>query len=213
MVRTQLAARGITDPRVLAAMGRVPRERFVPEAAQVRAYDDHAMGIGHGQTISQPFMVAVMTQALELRGDERVLEVGTGSGYQTAVLAELAAEVRSVELVPELARAAADVLSALGYRHAHVRQGDGSQGWPEEAPYDAILVTAAAPAAPPALLEQLSDEGGILVAPVGSREVQQLVRIERTGTTFSSTTSTHCRFVPLLGVEGWRDELDDRSRG
>ena len=205
MVRTQIKDRGVTSPRVLDAMSRVPRERFLPEGSRSHAYADHALSIGHHQTISQPYMVAVMTAALGLEGTERVLEVGTGSGYQAAVLAELAARVVTVERIPELAQAASLLLAELGYANVGVRVGDGTLGWPEDAPFDAILVTAGAPAAPPALLDQLSDDGGILVAPVGSRDHQHLVRILREGTEFTSTNFTGCRFVPLLGQEGWKD--------
>ncbi|HSW31486.1 MAG TPA: protein-L-isoaspartate(D-aspartate) O-methyltransferase [Longimicrobiales bacterium] len=203
MVRTHLQGRGVACPRVLAALARVPRERFVPESARSRAYADQALSIGHGQTISQPFMVAVMTQALELQEGARVLEVGTGSGYQAAVLAELAREIWSVELVPELARAAALLLAELGYANVHVRAGDGSLGWPEEAPFDAIVVTAGAPGTPRSLLAQLSPDGGRLVAPVGDRELQYLEIVERRGTEYVTRRSMGCRFVPLLGAEGW----------
>jgi len=205
MVRGQIESRGVTAPRVLDAMARVPRERFVPDAARVRAYADHALGIEHGQTISQPYMVAVMTQALELDGTERVLEVGTGSGYQCAVLAELAREVWSVERIAGLAERAAALLAGLGYRNVHVRTGDGSRGWPEEAPYQAILVTAATPTLPPSLLDQLDPAGGVLVAPVGDRDLQHLAVVERRGTEYVTRHSIGCRFVPLVGEEGWPD--------
>ena len=203
MVRAQLEQRGITSPRVLDAMARVPRERFLPERVRSRAYVDHALSIGHRQTISQPYMVAVMTDFLDLRGAERVLEIGTGSGYQAAVLAELTARVWSVERVPELAREAADRLRALGYGNVQIRAGDGTLGWPEEAPFDAILITAGAPSPPPTLLRQLSEDGGVLVAPVGGRDLQHVVRVRRHGTEFTSATLLGCRFVPLLGREGW----------
>lgn len=204
MVRTQLEGRGVASPRVLDALVRVPRERFVPDVLRSRACGDHALAIGHGQTISQPYMVAAMTQALDLQGSERVLEVGTGSGYQCAVLAELAAEVWSVERIPELADEALALLAGLGYRNVHVRTGDGTLGWPEAAPFDAIVVTAAAPVTPPSLLEQLAD-GGRLVAPVGDRDLQHLVVVERDGTEYRSRHSLGCRFVPLVGEEGWPD--------
>lgn len=203
MVRGQLQSRGVASSRVLDAMERVPRERFVREHDQSRAYADHALPIGHGQTISQPYMVAVMTQALRLEGGERVLEVGTGSGYQCAVLAELAAEVFSVERIAALAEEAAGLLAELGYRNVHVRAGDGSMGWPEEAPFQRILVTAATPRAPDALLRQLSADGGVLVAPVGDRELQHLAVVERHGTEYHTRDSIGCRFVPLLGAQGW----------
>ncbi len=205
MIRAHLQGRGVASAPVLAALERVPRERFVPESARSRAYADQALSIGYGQTISQPYMVAVMTQALELGDGARVLEVGTGSGYQAAVLAELAREVWSVELVPELASAAATLLGELGYTNVHVRAGDGSLGWPEEAPFDAIVVTAGAPGTPRSLLAQLSPDGGRLVAPVGDRELQHLETVERRGTEYITRRSIGCRFVPLLGTEGWPD--------
>lgn len=203
MIRSQLESRGVADPRVLQAMGRVPRERFVPAAARPSAYADHALALHHGQTISQPYMVAVMTEALALTGSEKVLEIGTGSGYQCAVLAELAREVWTVERVPELARDAAALLAALGYGNVHVRTGDGSVGWPEEAPYQAILVTAAAPAVPASLIRQLDGDGGRLVVPVGNRELQHLDVVERRGNDLSTRRSIGCRFVPLVGDEGF----------
>lgn len=205
MVQVQLRDRGVKDARVLAAMGRVPREVFVPPELRSRAYVDHAMAIGHQQTISQPYMVAVMTEALSLSGNERVLEVGTGSGYQCAILAELAREVYSIERIPELAVQAAELLvEDLGYRNVHVRCGDGTLGWPEAAPFQAIIVTAAAPEPPPTLLEQLDPAGGRIAVPVGDQSLQYLVRMQRHGTTFTSERTTACRFVPLLGVEGWK---------
>jgi protein-L-isoaspartate(D-aspartate) O-methyltransferase len=204
MVQAQLRGRGIADPRVLEAMGRVPRERFVPPDVAPRAYVDHALPIGHGQTISQPYMVAVMTEALGLEGGERVLEVGTGSGYQCAVLAELSMAVYSIERIPELKRTAEELLVVeLGYRNVHLRTGDGTVGWPEEAPFQAIIVTAAAPAPPLSLLGQLDPNGGHMVVPVGTQSLQRLVRIERIGHSFTRGEATPCRFVPLLGEEGW----------
>jgi protein-L-isoaspartate(D-aspartate) O-methyltransferase len=203
MIRRQIQSRGLTSPRLLDALARVPRERFVREALRDRAYSDHALGIGHHQTISQPYMVAIMTEALDLRSDERVLEIGTGSGYQCAVLACLAAEVWSIERIPELAREAAERIEALGLENVHVCTGDGSVGWPEASPFDAILVTAAAPAPPPSLLQQLEPDGGRLVAPIGERDLQHLVRIERQGTEFFTDRRIGCRFVPLVGREGW----------
>jgi len=203
MVRSQLRSRGIRDPRVLRAMSHVPRDRFVPEERRHRAYADHALMLSHGQTISQPFMVAVMTEALGLRGEERALEVGTGSGYQSAVLAELCAEVWTVERVEGLAEDAALLLADLGYGNVEVQVGDGSLGWPEAAPFDAILVTAGAPAPPPSLLDQLDPEGGRLVVPVGGPNLQNVLRVTRSGTEFTTDEMTACRFVPLLGAEGW----------
>jgi protein-L-isoaspartate(D-aspartate) O-methyltransferase len=202
MVHKQLESRGIRDPKVLAALRRVPRHRFVDAALQSRAYDDHALPIGAGQTISQPYMVALMTQALELQGGEKILEIGTGSGYQTAVLAEFSPRVFSIERDPELARAAASRLSALGYANAILKTGDGSLGWPEHAPFDRIIVTAGAPAIPPALLEQLADPGR-LVVPVGDRELQTLEVVDLRDGKLSRRRLVECAFVPLVGEEGW----------
>jgi protein-L-isoaspartate(D-aspartate) O-methyltransferase len=203
MVRLQVEARDVRDRRVLAAMGRVPRHLFVPPGSQAAAYDDHPLAIGHGQTISQPFIVAFMTEALGLRGHERVLEVGTGSGYQAAILAELCAEVFSVERIPELAEGARKVLAELGYSNVTVRTGDGSEGWAGKGPFDAIIVTAAAPEVPAALRDQLADNG-LLVLPVGDiRGAQELVVISKVGDSFSMRASIGCRFVPLLGRGGF----------
>lgn len=207
MVKAQLRSRGVVDPRVLDAMGRVPRERFVPPRFATRAYADHALSIGHHQTISQPYMVAIMTEALALCGTERVLEIGTGSGYQCAILAELAREVFSVERIPDLARDAEELLvHELRYSNVRIRAGDGTLGWPEAGPFDAIIVTAAAPEAPPALLEQLTGDGGRMIVPVGSQSLQRIDHIRRHGTVFDHETSTPCRFVPLVGLQGWRDD-------
>ena len=207
MVREQIQSRGITDPRVLDALSAVPRERFVAEAVRPRAYSDHALGIAHGQTISQPYMVASMTAALELEPTDRVLEIGTGSGYQCAVLSRLAAEVWSVERIPELADdARALLLDELECDNVHIRAGDGTLGWPEQAPFDAILVTAAAPAVPPPLLRQLDPAGGRLVAPIGDRYLQRVQIVHRTGTEYVMEEATACRFVPLLGAAGWPTE-------
>jgi len=203
MIQTQIRARGVTAPRVLEALARVPRERFVQPEARTRAYSDHALGIGHHQTISQPYMVAIMTATLAPGPDERILEIGTGSGYQAAILACLAKEVWTVERIRELAETARERLAGLGFPDVHVRTGDGSVGWPEAAPFDAILVTAGAPAPPPSLLAQLDPEGGRMVIPVGGRDLQHLVRVERHGTEFVSDRTVGCRFVPLVGDEGW----------
>jgi protein-L-isoaspartate(D-aspartate) O-methyltransferase len=203
MVRLQLETRDIRDARVLSAMRRVPRHLFVPPGSRAAAYEDHPIPIGRGQTISQPYIVAFMTEALELRGKERVLEIGTGSGYQTAILAELCAEVFTVERVPELAERARGILSELGYDNVSVRTGDGSEGWPERAPFDAIIVTAAAPEVPPMLRGQMVDNG-LLVLPVGDiRGSQELVVVRRIGASTSVRTSIGCRFVPLLGRGGF----------
>lgn len=202
MVEHQLRRRGISDERVLRAMARVPRELFVPEDLRQYAYEDGALPIGHGQTISQPFIVATICALLSLDGHERVLDVGTGSGYQAAVLAELAAEVVTVERVPELAEGARAALAEAGYERVDVRIGDGSLGIPERAPFAAIAVAAAAPSVPPALYSQL-EEGGRLVVPRGSRLGQELVLVERTADGPRERASLACRFVPLLGEDGF----------
>lgn len=202
MVQEQIAARGVRDPRVLEAMRRVPRHFFVPEAYRHLAYSDGPLPIGHGQTISQPYIVARMTELLALQGDEKVLEIGTGSGYQAAILAHLAREVHTIERVPELAQQAAERLRALGLTQVTVHQGDGSGGLPEEAPFDAILVTAAAPEVPRPLLAQLRD-GGRLVLPVGTRGVQYLERWTRQGKQYRRERLEPVAFVPLVGEYGW----------
>jgi protein-L-isoaspartate(D-aspartate) O-methyltransferase len=204
MVEHQLRGRGITDERVLVAMGRVPRERFLPEEVRRFAYEDGALPIGRGQTISQPFIVATICQLLELEGGERVLDVGTGSGYQAAVLAELAAEVVTIERVPELAARARAALADAGYERVEVLAGDGSRGVPERAPFDAIAVAAATPEVPPALYEQLA-LGGRLVLPRGSRWGQDLVVVSRSSEGPLERASIPCRFVPLVGDQGFSD--------
>lgn len=204
MVHRQLEDRGIRDERVLDAMAKVPRHQFVDAALQSRAYGDHALPIGAGQTISQPYMVALMTEALQLSGGEKVLEIGTGSGYQTAVLAEFTQRLFSIERSTELSRAAAAKLAELGYSNVILKTGDGTLGLPEHAPYDRILVTAGAPEIPPTLFRQLAP-GGILVIPVGDREIQTLeVMIKRDDGEALSKRLIECAFVPLLGREGWR---------
>ncbi len=180
----------------------MPRHVFVPPDLVDEAYEDHPLSIGKGQTISQPYIVALMTEALELEGNEKVLEVGTGSGYQTAILAELAREVYSIERIPELARDAERRLEDLGYTNVHIKVGNGTLGWPEEAPFDAIMVTAGAPKVPGPLKAQLAD-GGRLVIPVGSEFHQVLYRVKRQKDTFSEEALTSCVFVPLVGEEGW----------
>ena len=202
MVERQLRRRGISDERVLAAMARVPRELFVPESLRTYAYDDGALPIGYRQTISQPFVVATICSLLALEGHERVLDVGTGSGYQAAVLAELAAEVVTIERIPELADAAAQALAQADYANVDVRVGDGSLGVPERAPFDGIAVAAAAPSVPPALFAQLA-EGGRIVVPRGTRWGQELVLVVRTAAGPVERTSIPVRFVPLLGDEGF----------
>jgi protein-L-isoaspartate(D-aspartate) O-methyltransferase len=201
MVKEQIQARGVTDERVLAAMEKVPRHEFIPGAGKDHAYEDHPVPIGHGQTISQPYIVAVMTELAELDGDARVLEVGTGSGYQAAVLAEVAGAVYTVEIVQPLAERARALLGELGYTKVQVRHGDGYRGWPEEAPFDAILVTAAPPRIPEPLKAQLA-VGGRLVIPVGDRH-QELLVIQRTASGYAERTVFPVRFVPMTGeVQG-----------
>jgi protein-L-isoaspartate(D-aspartate) O-methyltransferase len=202
MVERQLRRRGIRDERVLAAMGRVPRELFVPGESRRRAYADSALPIGFGQTISQPFVVAAMCELLGLSGDERVLDVGTGSGYAAAVLAELAAEVTSIERVPELAAHARAALAEAGHPEVEVRVGDGSLGAPDRAPFHGIAVAAAAPVTPPTLYAQLR-EGGRLVLPRGDLDAQELVLVVRTPEGAAETRAIPCRFVPLIGEEGF----------
>jgi protein-L-isoaspartate(D-aspartate) O-methyltransferase len=197
MVATQIAARGVRDPLTLAAMRKVPRHLFVPASGVGQAYDDHPLPIGHGQTISQPYIVGFMTEALGLRGGESVLEVGTGSGYQAAVLSEIAATVHTIEIVAPLAEEAAERLRRLGYANVTVRAGDGYLGWPEAAPFDAIMVTAAAPRVPEPLKQQLKD-GGRLVLPLGD-EWQELVVVTRRGESFDETRVLPVRFVPMTG--------------
>ncbi len=209
MVETQIARRGIRDPRVLEAMRRVPRHRFVPPDQADAAYQDRPLPIGLGQTISQPYMVALMTECLQLTGDENVLEVGAGSGYQAALLAELARQVTSVERHALLAEHARQVLAELGYANVTVVVGDGTLGWPAHAPYDAIIVTAGAPRVPQALKDQLAD-GGRLVIPVGSGGFQSLLRITRQGARFKEEDFGGCVFVPLIGAQGWGE---DERRG
>ncbi|MGZ8783515.1 MAG: protein-L-isoaspartate(D-aspartate) O-methyltransferase [Gaiellaceae bacterium] len=200
-----LARRGIRDRGVLAAIAAVPRELFVPERFRRHAYADRALPIGHGQTISQPFMVATMLEALGFRGGERALDVGTGSGYQAALLAELGAEVVTIERVPALAAQARESLESAGYGRVEVRVGDGTLGVPTLAPFDGIVVAAAAPAVPGALLEQLAP-GGRLVVPVGTRRDQWLEVVERQEDGIARLRSVPCRFVPLLGREGFAEE-------
>lgn len=203
MVTEHLRRRDIVDLRVLAAFASVPRDRFVPAPLIEHAYDDAPLPIGNGQTISQPYVVAITVQALALTGRERVLEIGTGSGYAAAVLGVLAHEVHTVERIDELADPAAKRLADLGMRNVFVHHGDGTLGWPAHAPYEAIAVAAGAPRPPPALLEQLTI-GGRLVLPTGTAEEQRLVRITRTGHhQYSEENLGDVRFVPLLGEQGW----------
>ena len=198
MVERQIRARGVTDPRVLAAMQIVPRHRFVPPSLQDRAYADSPQPIGYEQTISQPYIVAYMTEALDLPDDARVLEIGTGSGYQAAVLAEIAHEVYTIEIVSELATRSADLLGALGYENVITRDGDGYQGWPEAAPFDGIIVTAAPDHVPPALVEQLA-VGARLVIPVGDF-YQDMLIVTKTATGATTEATIPVRFVPMTGA-------------
>ncbi|MCA9244674.1 MAG: protein-L-isoaspartate(D-aspartate) O-methyltransferase [Phycisphaerales bacterium] len=201
MVTQQLRASGIEDTLVLDAMSRIPREWFVPAELIESAYDDRALKIDCGQTISQPYIVARMSELLELRPTDRVLEIGAGSGYQTAVLATIAARVYSIERIAALAEVATKRLNALGLRNVDMHVGDGSLGWPEHAPYDAIIVTAGAPSVPQTLIDQLA-EGGRLVAPVGELRDQHLIRLRRTGGRIAREDLLPCRFVPLIGEKG-----------
>lgn len=206
MVAAQIRKRGIRSPRLLAAMERIPRHRFVPAEFAARAYNDEPLAIGQQQTISQPYMVAAMTEALELAGSERILEVGAGSGYQAAILAELAREVITIESRPSLAASARERLAALGYFNIRVEVGDGTLGWPALAPFGAILVAAAAPHVPPPLIEQLA-EGGRLVIPVGRENRQKLLRLRKLD---GKTIEEHlfdCQFVPLRGQYGWPEPV------
>jgi protein-L-isoaspartate(D-aspartate) O-methyltransferase len=197
MVRDQLRARDISDPRVLAAMLKVPRHEFVPADLARSAYEDSALPLDLGQTISQPYIVAFMTQALELGGTERVLEIGTGSGYQAAILAEIVPEVYTIEILPRLEERATAVLGRLGYRNIHLRVGDGYMGWPEQAPFDRIIVTAAPEEVPEPLLDQLK-EGGLLIAPIG-RQNQELVVFEKEKSKIKRHSTIPVRFVPMTG--------------
>ena len=207
MLKEHIAARGIHDPRVLEAMRTVPRHHFVAEANQGHAYEDHPIKIDCGQTISQPYIVALMTDLLELDSNDRVLEIGTGSGYQTAILAHLAKEVISIERHAALAQKAAARLAALGYTNAAIHQGDGSLGAPHQAPFDAIMVTAATPKIPHALTQQLR-EGGRLVCPTGSRKRQRLLKITRQEGGLANEDSIECVFVPLIGQDGWPEDKE-----
>ncbi len=202
MVEEQLVRRGITDARVLEAMRKVPRHLFVEEPLRDRAYADHPLPIGEGQTISQPYMVAIMTELLRLTGTEKVLEIGTGSGYQTAVLGELARRVCSIERIASLAARARATLEAMGYTNVWVRTADGTFGWPDEAPFDRIVVSAAAPAVPEPLFDQLV-ESGRLVVPVGDQFSQILTVVERVGGEKKITADSGCVFVKLIGKYGW----------
>ncbi len=205
MVLTQIINRGIKDPLVINAMKKVPRHLFVEEALRYRAYDDYPLPIKEGQTISQPYIVALMTELLKLKGNEKVLEIGTGSGYQSAVLAEIVPSVYSVERIPALAKNAREILDKLGYHNVMIKVGDGTYGWKDFAPFEGIIVTAAAPDIPQPLLEQLKD-GGRMVIPVGDVFSQDLVIIEKKGDKYIKHSETGVRFVKLIGAYGWKAE-------
>lgn len=204
MVDDQIVGRGVKDERVLDAMRRVPRHEFLPEAIRGMAYADNALPIGEGQTMSQPYMVAIMTELLGLTGTERVLEIGTGSGYQAAVLAELCSKVYTVERIKTIAEKARAALDRLGYRNVAIKIYDGTYGWKEMAPFDAILVTAGAPEIPAPLVEQLKD-GGTMVIPVGERFGQSLLKVVKTAEGTVTQRSIPCVFVPLIGNHGWKE--------
>ncbi|HOV90085.1 MAG TPA: protein-L-isoaspartate(D-aspartate) O-methyltransferase [Syntrophorhabdaceae bacterium] len=205
MVETQIAKRGIKDPRVLQAMRKVPRHLFVDDALWYQAYEDHPLPIGEKQTISQPYIVALMTEALQLVGNEKVLEIGAGSGYQTAILAELAEQVYSIERLPGLAKTARKILDRLQYKNVVITVRDGTEGWEEHSPYDAIIVTAAAPHIPKPLFEQLKI-GGRLVIPIGGELSQELMVYTKTDESSSDIENLGgCRFVKLIGTQGWKE--------
>ena len=208
MVTSQIIQRGVRDQRVLEAMRRVPRHLFLPEDLRGYAYVDSPLRIGCDQTMSQPYIVALMTELLDVSPEDKVLDVGTGSGYQAAILSLLAREVHTIERIPALAEAAAGTLAELGYDNVRVHIGDGTEGYVEEAPYDRILVAAGAPEVPPALKAQLA-EGGRLVIPVGSRTLQQLEIWDLEGGEFKQSSSIPVIFVPLIGEDGWKGELLD----
>jgi protein-L-isoaspartate(D-aspartate) O-methyltransferase len=204
MISTQLVRRGIVDRRVLEAIDQTPRHLFVPEELEPQAYDDNPLHIGDGQTISQPYIVAFMTEMLDLRPEDKVLEIGTGSGYQAAILASLVREVITIERVEDLARRAQRRLERLGYHNVRVVSADGTCGYAEAAPFDAIMVTAASPRVPPSLRDQLA-VGGKLICPVGTRQSQRLVKLIRTPKGERQEDGIQCIFVPLIGAEGWAE--------
>lgn len=204
MVDEQIAGRGVKDERVLAVMRKIPRHEFLPEAIRGMAYSDNALPLGEGQTMSQPYMVALMTELLGLKGSERVLEIGTGSGYQAAVLAELCEKVYTVERVKSLADKARATLDRLGYKSVAIKVYDGTYGWKEMAPFEAIIVTAGSPDIPTPLVEQLK-AGGRMVIPVGDRYGQQLVTVVKTADGMVTERSIPCVFVPLIGNHGWKE--------
>jgi protein-L-isoaspartate(D-aspartate) O-methyltransferase len=204
MVSEQLVARGIEHPPVIAAMRKVPRHWFVAEDLRDRAYDDEPLPIGNNQTVSQPYMVALMAEALQLKGDEKVLEIGTGCGYAAAILAELCHKVFSIERIDELAIKARLTLTTLGYQNVSIQVGDGTLGWPEYAPYDAVVISAAAPQIPRPLLEQLKPDG-VLLLPMGEEELQTLVSIRKDQRGIKEEYFGECRFVKLRGAYGWKE--------
>jgi protein-L-isoaspartate(D-aspartate) O-methyltransferase len=204
MVKNQLMPRGIKDAGVLKVMGKIPRDRFVEEALVGEAYNDHPLPIGHGQTISQPYIVALMTEALELTGKENTLEIGTGSGYQTAILADLSEKVYTIERIRPLLVKARNTLAELGYNNILFKAFDGTLGWKEYEPYDAIMVTAGAPKIPQPLLDQLAEDGR-LVIPVGNKFSQELIKVTRKKGNYLQENLGGCRFVDLVGVYGWKD--------
>jgi protein-L-isoaspartate(D-aspartate) O-methyltransferase len=204
MVKNQLMPRGIKDAGVLEVMGKIPRDRFIEEALVGEAYNDHPLPIGHGQTISQPYIVALMTEALELAGKENTLEIGTGSGYQTAILADLSKKVYTIERIRPLMVKARNTLAELGYNNILFKAFDGTLGWKEYEPYDAIMVTAGAPKIPQPLLDQLAEDGR-LVIPVGNKFSQELIKVTRKKGNYLQENLGGCRFVDLVGIYGWKD--------
>ena len=203
MVKNQLASRNIADERVLQAMGKIPRHLFISEALAGEAYNDHPVPIGEKQTISQPYIVAIMTEALELQGKENTLEIGTGSGYQTAILAELSSRVYTIERIKSLLVDARKLLAQLGYSNVLFKAFDGTLGWKEYAPFDAIMVTAGAPSLPEPLMDQLADNGRMVI-PVGDRYTQELIKVTKKGENLEQESLGGCRFVDLIGIHGWK---------
>ncbi|MCM8818975.1 MAG: protein-L-isoaspartate(D-aspartate) O-methyltransferase [Candidatus Omnitrophica bacterium] len=204
MVEQQLIKRGIRDKKVISAFLKVPREKFVPESLKEYAYEDGPLSIGEGQTISQPYIVALMTESLKLNGNEKVLEIGTGSGYQSAILAEIGCDVYSVERIEKLAKRAEKILKELNY-NVKIKIGDGTLGWEEYSPFDRIIVTAAAPSIPENLISQLSEKDGRLIIPVGDRFIQDLILVIKRQDIIEKLNLGGCQFVPLIGKEGWKE--------
>jgi len=204
MVKNQLASRGVADEGVLQAMGKTPRHLFISEALAGEAYNDHPVPIGEKQTISQPYIVALMTEALELQGKENTLEIGTGSGYQTAILAELSSRVYTIERIKSLLVDARKLLAQLGYSNILFKAFDGTLGWKEYAPFDAIMITAGAPSLPEPLMDQLADNGRMII-PVGDRYTQELIKVTKKGENLEQESLGGCRFVNLIGIHGWKD--------